>query len=132
MSQLDAWTLDPVFGCHLWTGKVDKRDGRALIWRGKHPYAAAIAVYELEVGPVPVDSDGNKLPIDHLCRRPPCVAPHHFEPVTKDENEKRKSWRYRARRTRCPRGHDLKLLAIVTPEGGRVCRQCNRDAEASR
>lgn len=34
----------------------------------------------------------------------------------------------RARRTTCPKGHDLKLHGVVTPEGGKVCRQCNREA----
>lgn len=122
MSQLDAWEPDPVFGCRLWIGKRDKRDGRALIWRGKHPFAAYLAMWQDVNGPV---EDGKVL--DHLCRRTHCVALHHLEVVTKDENEKRKNWRYLARRTRCPRGHDLKLLAIVTPEGGRVCRQCNTE-----
>lgn len=118
--------IDRVFGCHLWLGKRDARDGRALIFRGRKPFAAYIAAYQDLYGDVP---EGKVL--DHLCRRPHCVAPHHLEPVTKDENEKRKSWRYRARRARCPRGHDLKLTVIVTPEGGRVCRTCNRDAGAT-
>jgi hypothetical protein len=49
----------------------------------------------------------------------------------RSENEKRKSWRYRAKRTTCPKGHDLKLHGVVTPEGGRVCRQCNRDTQGA-
>jgi hypothetical protein len=116
-------SIDRTFGCALWTGKRDKRDGRALIWRGRTPYQAQRAVYEAEVGAI-----GQDLALDHLCRRPHCVAPHHAEPVTKDENEKRKSWRYRARRQRCPNGHELAMHASVTPEGGRVCRACNYEA----
>lgn len=123
MSSQYSWTVDPIFACWLWTGRTDKRDGRAIIWRGKSPVSAQRAVYEDNVGPIP---DGKEL--DHMCRRPACVAPHHAEPVTREENEKRKSWKYRARRTTCPKGHDLKLNAATTPEGGRVCRQCNRDA----
>lgn len=115
--------IDRTFGCAIWTGKTDRRDGRALVWRGKHPYQAQRAVYEAEVGPI-----GAELALDHLCRRPHCVAPHHAEPCTKDENEKRKSWRYRVRRQRCPNGHELATNASVTPEGGRVCRACNREA----
>lgn len=115
--------VDRVFGCALWKGARDKRDGRALIWRGRAPYQAQRAVYEAEIGPI-----GEDLPLDHLCRRPQCVATHHAEPVTKAENELRKSWRYRARRARCPQGHDMAVHAVVTPEGGRVCRACNREA----
>jgi hypothetical protein len=83
-------------------------------------------VYEKEIGPVP---EGKVL--DHLCRRPQCVAPHHLEPVTKSLNEQRKLWRKRANGAHCAkmRGivHDA-MNAIVTPEGGRVCRQCNAEA----
>lgn len=125
MSGAANWpvSVDPVFGCWLWTGRTDRRDGGALVWRGKHPYAAYRVVFEAEVGDI-----GAELVLDHLCRRRMCVAPHHLEPVTKDENEKRKMWRYRAKRTTCPRGHALATSAIVTPEGGRVCRECNHEA----
>lgn len=114
--------VDRVFGCALWTGPRDKRDGRALQWRGRRPAQAQRVVFEAEVGSIP---EGHEL--DHACRRSHCVAPHHAEPVTRAENEKRKSLRYRARRERCPRGHGLRDAAI-TPEGGRVCRACNREA----
>lgn len=115
--------VDSMFGCALWMGPKDKRDGRALVWRGRTPTVAYRAVYTAEVGAI-----GDELVLDHLCRRPQCVAPHHLEPVTQNENEKRKSWRYRARRQLCPAGHDLNLNGAVTPEGGRVCRACNREA----
>lgn len=110
--------LDPVFGCELATGRLD-HDGYS--YHGKT--RGHIAAWTSANGAVP---DG--MVLDHLCRRRHCRAVHHLEPVTQSENEKRKSWRYRARRTACPRGHALKLNAIVTPEGGRVCRQCNREA----
>ena len=48
------------------------------------------------------------------------MALHHLELVTRRENELRKSWRYRARRTKCPRGHELSSTAIITPEGRHV------------
>jgi hypothetical protein len=120
LSSQFSWTVDPVFGCWNWTGKTDRRDGRALVWRGRTPTSAQRAVYEQEVGPIP---EGKEL--DHMCRNTMCVAPHHAEPVTRVENEKRKSWAYRARRATCPWGHDMNNAA-TTPEGGRVCRQCNR------
>jgi hypothetical protein len=115
--------VDSAFGCWRWTGRRDRRDGRALIWRGQSPIVAYRAVYEAERGPI-----GEGLVLEHWCRRPDCVAPHHLEPVTQSENEKRKFYRYRARMKTCPRGHDLTVNRGITPEGGQVCRQCNREA----
>lgn len=112
---------DPVFGCRLWRGKVD-RHGYPVIWRGKRPSAAHRVMYEAELGAI-----APGLELDHECRRPLCVATHHLRPVTRSENEKLKSWRYRLLRTHCKNGHEMKL-AIVTPEGGRVCRTCNLEA----
>lgn len=114
--------VDPIFGCWRWKGDLGN-NGRPIVWRGQRPSSAYRVVYEREAGAVPPDRV-----LDHLCRRPDCVAPHHLEPVMKDENERRKSWRYRARIRRCPRGHDLTANAAVTPEGGRTCRICNRGA----
>ena len=124
--QLDAYEVDPVFRCHIWTGKFGS-NGRPVIWRGNRPSSAYKVAYELEHGPV---EDG--LVVDHLCRRSvapkACVNPLHLEAVTKSENEMRTGWRYRAKRTRCPNGHELALNRIVTPEGGWVCRQCMKES----
>lgn len=122
-----AWpvVVDPLFGCWQWQDHRDQRDGRALLWRGPHPIAAANVVYEAELGPLPK----GRVP-DHLCRNTACVAPHHLEPVTKDENERRKSWPYRARRTTCAKGHTL-ADAIVTPQMGRLCRTCEHEARSA-
>lgn len=124
MSTQFSWTVDPTFACWLWTGRADKRDGRAMVWRGKTPVSAQRAVYEDHVGPIP---DG--LELDHMCRRPACVAPHHAEPVTRSENEKRKLFSYRIKRKQCPNGHDLALQRVITPEGGIVCRECNKNSQ---
>ena len=113
---------DPVFGCELWTGRLD-RDGYPFHGSSRAHIVAWIA----ERGELP---DG--MEIDHLCRRRHCCALHHLEAVTRSENEKRKRWQYRARRTHCSRGHALAEHSVVTPEGGRVCRQCNRDAAMGR
>lgn len=115
---------DPVFGCDLATGRLDK-DGYAYHGRSRAHIVAWIAAN----GSLPVDSDGKPWPLDHLCRRRSCSALHHLEPVTKGENERRKSWRYRAAMKRCPRGHSLDL-ALVTPEMGRLCRTCHADPSA--
>jgi hypothetical protein len=111
---------DPIFGCTLSTGRLD-RDGYA--YHGKT--RAHIHAWVAANGPVP---DG--MVLDHLCRRRACSAVHHLEPVTQSENELRKSWRYRAKRKACPKGHDLTVHRIVVqPEGGVVCRVCNREAQ---
>lgn len=114
-----SYELDPTFGCELATGRRD-RDGYAF-----HGHARAhIAAWEAEHGAI---AEGMEL--DHACRRRHCQALHHLELVTRSENEKRKSWAYRRRRTHCAKGHSLNVNGIVTPEGGRVCRACNREAQ---
>ncbi len=110
---------DPIFGCELVTTRLDP-EGYAYYGRSRAHLVAWIAVH----GPI---ADG--LELDHLCRRRNCRALHHLELVTRAENEKRKSWRYRVRRKLCPRGHELERHRVVTPEHGIVCRQCNRDAD---
>lgn len=108
---------DPIFGCLLAQGRADA-EGYAFHGRARAHIHAWISAH----GPVP---DG--LELDHLCRRRNCIATHHLEPVTRAENELRKSWRYRARRKLCPRGHELESNRVTTPEGGIVCRSCNRE-----
>lgn len=112
-----SYELDAVFGCRLATGRLDA-DGYAYHGRTR----GHIAAWEAVNGPVP---DG--LVLDHLCRVRRCQAPHHLEAVTQSENELRKRWAYRARRTHCAKGHPL-THALVTPEGGRLCRTCHRAA----
>lgn len=113
---------DLVFGCELAQGRAD-RDGY-VFWGSTR---AHIHRWTERMGvPVP---EGHVL--DHLCRRRNCVALHHLEPVTQSENEKRKAMKYRLRRARCMYGHDLNEHRAVTPEGGVVCRACNRAAPAA-
>ena len=109
---------DPVFGCERVTSRLD-RDGYAFYGKTR----AHIVAWTSKHGAI-----AQGLEVDHLCRRRNCIAIHHLELVTRSENEKRKSWRYRAKRVSCPRGHELSTNRVVTPEGGAVCRACNRDA----
>lgn len=109
---------DPVYGCELAQGR---RDREGYVFDG-HKRAHVVA-YERAHGPVPDDRE-----LDHVCRRRSCVALVHLEAVTRSENERRKRWSYRARIARCPAGHALAETAIVTPEGGRVCRTCRDGA----
>lgn len=110
---------DPVFGCELVTSRLD-RDGYAFHGKSRAHIVAWIGAR----GEIPIGME-----VDHLCRRRNCIALHHLELVTRSTNEHRKSWRVRARRAACPRGHSLAIHGIVTPEGGRVCRACNLEAE---
>ena len=114
---MSVWPIlvDPVYGCWLWQGKLDD-DGYPLLSNGRR---ALRVVYESEHGGI---ADG--LELDHVCRRRSCVR--HLEPVTREENERRKSWRKRSKRRMCVAGHDLALNAMITPEGGKICRICER------
>lgn len=116
--------IDPTYGCWIWLGHSDKRNGQALIWRGNAPFAAYRAVYESLVGEIPPG-----MFLEHGCNDPRCVRPAHLEPVTKSENEKRKMFRYRCRIKKCKRGHDMEFNAAITPRNGRVCRTCSRSEE---
>lgn len=108
---------DPVFGCWLWTGPRD-RDGYGIAYGRGGPRQAHRTVYVELIGTV-----GEGLKLDHECRRRHCVRPDHLEPVTEQINQRRRAWAARARRATCRNGHSL-ADAIVTPEGGRLCRTC--------
>lgn len=113
--------LDARFGCHVWTGKLGS-NGRPIVWLGKTPVNAYRLSYKRRYGFVrPEDV------IDHVCRNLRCVRAIHLEAVTKNENELRKSFSYRMKRTHCRSGHELKLTRIITPNGGWVCRTCNKE-----
>lgn len=76
-------------GCIEWTGpRVAKGYGRVKLIGGKKTAIAHRVIYEMFVGPIPPG-----LQIDHLCNRPWCVAPDHLEPVTCEENIRRRDRR---------------------------------------
>ena len=104
------------FGCIL-TGSDPKQYGR----RGRQ--WAHVAAWEAVHGPVRRD-----LVLDHLCCNRACIAIHHLEEVSQSENLFRRRWEHRSRIKTCPNGHDMRVNAVQTPEGGRVCRACNRIA----
>lgn len=110
---------DPIFGCWLWLGLRD-RDGYGVAHKNGHPTQAHRAVWLDLKGPIP---EGKLL--DHLCRRRHCVNPDHLEPVSSSVNQLRRVWAYRAQRKKCNAGHELAIHAMVTPEGGRLCRLCH-------
>jgi hypothetical protein len=112
--------IDPVFGCETWRGRTTPtgygRDGS----QGAH-VTAWVAAY----GPVP-----EGFVLDHTCRNRACLALHHLEAVTQGENLKRREWKYRAKRKKCAKGHELERgNRVITPFGGVVCRLCNAEAK---
>lgn len=104
--------LDPVYGCWLFTGPLD-RDGYGRIGS----QLAHRVAYEARHGAIPAGME-----VEHTCRRRACIR--HLELLTRSQQERAKSWRTRAKRAKCVAGHDMSLHSIVTPEGGRVCRMC--------
>jgi hypothetical protein len=115
--------------CWLWTPPPDTHgygqfrvDGRLT---GAHLYSFAlhggVLVAELE--------------IDHLCRRPICVNPGHFEQVTPRVNLMRsQSWAaLNAAKTHCPQGHPYDAENTYRPaRGGRMCRKCGQTQQTER
>lgn len=110
-------TIDPVFGCELATGRLD-REGYAFEGKTR----AHIAAWERAHGQRPEGME-----IDHRCRRRACRALHHLRLVTRSENEKLKSFKHRLK-VPCPVGHDMEINRAITPEGGVTCRACNKEA----
>lgn len=112
---------DPLFGCDLWRGRLD-RDGYGVVTvDGRFKLAHRVA-WERDVGPIPPG-----MVIEHCCARRNCVRVAHHELTSQSENLRRRSFRNRIKRTRCRHGHDLKLHGIVLPTSGVVCRLCNRE-----
>ena len=113
--------VDPFTGCWIYSRGKPNSSGYATHWTKTGPHPAHVFVYQAEVGPVP---EGKVL--DHWCRRRPCCAPAHLEPVSRNENERRKLWSHRIKLLVCPNGHDLKEHGRRTvPENGIVCRVCS-------
>lgn len=115
-----AWpvAIDPVFGCVLYQGRLD-RDGY-----GMHGIKRAhIVAWEREHGKVP-----SGMQVEHMCMRRNCTNHLHLMLATPGMNLKlrrgRKGWARRVRMEKCRFGHPM-ADAMVTPESGRICRSCH-------
>lgn len=110
-------TVDPIFGCIIASGRLDK-DGYSFHGKTR----AHIHAWTSANGPVPEGME-----VEHRCRRRACRALHHLRLVTRSENEKLKRLAYRLK-VPCPKGHNMAVNRAITPEGGVTCRACNREA----
>ena len=104
-----ARSAEADFGCRIWQRNINNK-GYGVIRNDGGPQYAHRVMYEIVVGPIP---DG--LELDHLCRQPACIAPHHLEPVTHGENLRR-GWQVALQCRRL--GHEISV-------GHRACRSCH-------
>jgi hypothetical protein len=105
-------------GCWIWTGAAGSEGDYGNYRAGRRFVSAHRFAYEISVGPIP-----SGLEIDHLCRVTLCVNPAHMEPVTGEENRRRKY----AAIVRCAHGHPYdEANTYIRKSGGRDCRACIR------
>jgi hypothetical protein len=110
-----ASRLEVVAGgpCWLFSGAINSKGYGCLGDRLAHRIA-----YEDANGPIP-----EGMQIDHLCRNRTCCNPAHLEPVTLQENMRRRG----AIRTECPQGHPYdEANTRVNARGHRSCRECQK------
>lgn len=112
--------------CWLWTGPRLQRGYGTFAFRHNGVLKCGLAhrlSYEYYVAPIP-----HGLVIDHLCKNPQCVNPHHLETVTQYENSQRgDSWRWQLKKTHCPHGHAYnKTNTYVYSNGRRKCKICRK------
>lgn len=113
--------LEPVFGCWLWTGLLN-RDGYGKFSVGGWKLAHRVAFATLR-GYEPKQ-------LDHLCRVRCCVNPAHLEEVDNRTNSLRGvgACARNARKTHCPNGHPLvigNLRRAAAARGWRGCLTCD-------
>ena len=124
-------SVDPATGCWVWNKYKNKEGYGQIGFRsgGKNQVHPAHRIsYTYLVGPIPPG-----LQIDHLCRNKSCVNPEHLEPVTQQENIRRRPLSGPQGRTDCPYGH---ANQVFDKRGLRRCKTCaviaNRKWKAKR
>jgi hypothetical protein len=79
---LNAYVVDDVSGCWLWTGPRHKRIGYGRVMRSGKYLLAHRWIYERERGPIP-----EGLILHHECENNLCVNPGHLRPMTRGEHQ---------------------------------------------
>jgi hypothetical protein len=123
-SFLDRILYEPIFGCWLWIGVLDRDGyGRFSVGNARWKLAHRVA-FALVRGYEPKS-------LDHRCRVRCCVNPEHLEDVNTRTNVLRGEGlcAKNARKTHCPHGHPLvagNLVGWFERRGWRACLTCNR------
>lgn len=116
--------VDYQSGCWIWTAATT--DGYGSFWLRGRQQAAHRVSYELFVGEIP-----KGLQLDHLCGNRACVNPEHLEPVTAQENIRRRALpmgtdTVNGSKTHCPKGHPYDEANTIRWRNTRTCRACRR------
>lgn len=102
-------------GCWNYAGTINPAGYGQIRQTTAHRY-----FWETIRGPIPAG-----LQLDHLCRNKRCVNPSHLEPVTHDENQRRRAVLI----THCPQGHEYTpentVIKIRDGREKRSCRACH-------
>jgi hypothetical protein len=107
--------------CWIWTATKNRKGYGMVSISGKGRPAHRVS-YALIVGDIPAG-----LQLDHLCRNRACVNPHHLEPVTNAENQRRAIPFRKPAPEYCPAGHLFtETNTYKRPGGDRECRECQR------
>ena len=117
--------IDPITGCHVWTGYKNARGYGMTRFQGTRKLVHRI-VWQHKNGPVPED-----LELDHMCRNTSCCNPEHLRAVTARVNVLASDnlCAQNARKSHCPKcGNEYDRVNI---RGARYCRAClnKRSAE---
>ena len=121
---LERIEIRPDTTCWNWTGAIHIKGYGQFRRRGIN-WRAHRLVYEWFVGLIP-----EGMTLDHLCRNKRCVNPDHLEVTTNEENTRR-SWKFRVRPTHCHNGHPFDEENTYLNSGRRHCRAC-RSATTAR
>lgn len=109
--------------CWIWTKGLADGYGAFSIDNVQHK--AHVLSYTWIKGEIPEGWER-----DHLCRVRACVNPDHLEAVTHRVNVARGVSPHGRNiiKTHCPQGHEYSTENTYRYNGGRYCRECNRQA----
>jgi hypothetical protein len=118
--------VNSITQCWEWTGSLSRKGYAATYYRGRLERTHRL-LYAWTIGPIPRGVDRNIPVLDHVaCENPSCVNPVHVEPRTQRQNIMRGNGACanNARKTHCPRGHLLPVIADLRYGPSRRCSTC--------